>query len=825
MSNLDITMPKNYNLYNKYLDRLKIFYDRLSNNQYQHKIMTNGDIYYKEITASKWIKITPPQFRTKDEVIERLQLSRQKAVDNAQSLQINIFLLPEENIKSENLVLYNEAIQQIKNIDAQISNVKQIDIGDIQDKLLDFKVRRLELSQNLSDLLLLRQTNYTFKGETLKEYHDWFEGWKNTTQYTEWKKANNLYHINLGELSELDQRIAQYINIQNKLSEFNDYHMISPPEFEESVDLPIEKPIGKVEVTLKPKPGKIQPKIPPTIPPTIPKEGKIILVKKSCKSNNVKASKPGYVCNPVSGMWLQIAGPIAKEILNTYPIETLTFSKGTDITPYQKPITAPQIDVETPDIGEVIVTTDEVNPIEVKPAAPPLTGKVIIKPKLPLKCKANAPNALKPGYVCNPGSSIWIKIDGVKGKEIISENKIGDLHYSKGTDLTTISKQTEELATTVVDLPTQPLPNVMVVDQVLDIEPVAPKKPVAPKIPIQPKIPTSKKDIYLDIINKTIQTEKQEIINKLKPTHIGPILRLLTKNKVKAEFPAVRTFITSQKQTPAYKDLLATGINYNTLLKIITTIYKKITTETPQIITQISEPIKQISEPIEQISEPIKQISEIPPISTYHQKSTAEQKAEKRVSERVKHIRNTLPKNTKINSVLDIGAGNAEITDKIAKTFNLSKAYAMDVYPAIEFVKPFPDSIVEYKQVTGETLPFADHSIDMVTAFMSIHHIPNSEKLITEICRVLKPNGFLFFREHDVTNQKLSNYLDDIHSQYHKDPHEHSINPTYYWSKTDLFNFLIKQGFKKVKDSNYSGSNPQAIYHSLYRNTNCKTKL
>ena len=207
----------------------------------------------------------------------------------------------------------------------------------------------------------------------------------------------------------------------------------------------------------------------------------------------------------------------------------------------------------------------------------------------------------------------------------------------------------------------------------------------------------------------------------------------------------------------------------------------------------------------------------------YHQQPTPKGKAEERVNERVQHILNTLPGETKINILIDIGAGNAEITDKIAKTFNLSQAYALDKYPANEFIKPFPNSIVQYIQVMNENLPFHDNSIDMITAFMSIHHIQDIESLIKEICRVLKPNGYLFFRENDVTSNELKLYLDKIHERYEKNPHEHSINPTYYWSRQAFSDFLTQRGFIKIGDSDYDPQkNPQAIYHSLYQNTNCK---
>jgi SAM-dependent methyltransferase len=44
-------------------------------------------------------------------------------------------------------------------------------------------------------------------------------------------------------------------------------------------------------------------------------------------------------------------------------------------------------------------------------------------------------------------------------------------------------------------------------------------------------------------------------------------------------------------------------------------------------------------------------------------------------------------------------------------------------------------------------LPFDDNSFDLITCFGTLHHIPNVSFVISELRRVLKPNGFLLIRE------------------------------------------------------------------------------
>lgn len=204
-------------------------------------------------------------------------------------------------------------------------------------------------------------------------------------------------------------------------------------------------------------------------------------------------------------------------------------------------------------------------------------------------------------------------------------------------------------------------------------------------------------------------------------------------------------------------------------------------------------------------------VTESPQVSLYHQSPTIKN-PKKRATERVSHILKTLPPDVKIISVADIGAGNAEITDEIAKRLNVSQAYAADIYSIDEFIKPSPNSIVQYVRIIDEKLPLQDNSIDLVTAFVVIHHI-NFPAMLNEIRRVLKTEGFLFIREHDVSNDSQVKYLDEIHEKFE----ENSNTKIHYWSRKDLTNFIVQNGFQKIADSDYIGKNPQSIYHSMYK--------
>jgi ubiquinone/menaquinone biosynthesis C-methylase UbiE len=52
---------------------------------------------------------------------------------------------------------------------------------------------------------------------------------------------------------------------------------------------------------------------------------------------------------------------------------------------------------------------------------------------------------------------------------------------------------------------------------------------------------------------------------------------------------------------------------------------------------------------------------------------------------------------------------------------------------------------IGYQEASAVELPFADGTFDFATAFMSLMDIPETERVLAEARRVLKPGGFLQF--------------------------------------------------------------------------------
>lgn len=55
---------------------------------------------------------------------------------------------------------------------------------------------------------------------------------------------------------------------------------------------------------------------------------------------------------------------------------------------------------------------------------------------------------------------------------------------------------------------------------------------------------------------------------------------------------------------------------------------------------------------------------------------------------------------------------------------------------------------VDFRQLDAESLPYADKSFDVVVSGMLLGLVPNQQKVVTEMARVLKPGGILAFSTH-----------------------------------------------------------------------------
>ncbi|MCG8669296.1 MAG: bifunctional 2-polyprenyl-6-hydroxyphenol methylase/3-demethylubiquinol 3-O-methyltransferase UbiG [Pseudomonadales bacterium] len=108
--------------------------------------------------------------------------------------------------------------------------------------------------------------------------------------------------------------------------------------------------------------------------------------------------------------------------------------------------------------------------------------------------------------------------------------------------------------------------------------------------------------------------------------------------------------------------------------------------------------------------------------------------------------------------VLDIGCGGGFICEEFAKRSARTSG-----------VDPSPATIVEasqharktgldinYREGTGENLPFEDNSFDLISCCDVLEHVSDLEMVIQETARVLKPGGIYFY---DTINRTFLSWL------------------------------------------------------------------
>lgn len=117
---------------------------------------------------------------------------------------------------------------------------------------------------------------------------------------------------------------------------------------------------------------------------------------------------------------------------------------------------------------------------------------------------------------------------------------------------------------------------------------------------------------------------------------------------------------------------------------------------------------------------------------------------------------------------LDVGCGSGKKTKIFSKLFELPKTmiFGADIpnWGPYQFDKsklPF-----HFEFIRDGMIEYPDNSFEVVSAILTLHHVPDLTGFIKELKRVLKPNGLLLIIEHDNHN-KFDNLITDLqHTLY-----------------------------------------------------------
>jgi ubiquinone/menaquinone biosynthesis C-methylase UbiE len=118
-------------------------------------------------------------------------------------------------------------------------------------------------------------------------------------------------------------------------------------------------------------------------------------------------------------------------------------------------------------------------------------------------------------------------------------------------------------------------------------------------------------------------------------------------------------------------------------------------------------------------------------------------------------LQQVVPHIQRNSNVLDIGCGrSAAFLRSIAPHINQGIGIDFKVDQHIEIA-----NIKTQRQVLDKDLPFADASFDVVTMLAVLEHIENEPEILSEVHRVLAPNGKLILTVPSIWAQPVLEFL------------------------------------------------------------------
>jgi ubiquinone/menaquinone biosynthesis C-methylase UbiE len=104
---------------------------------------------------------------------------------------------------------------------------------------------------------------------------------------------------------------------------------------------------------------------------------------------------------------------------------------------------------------------------------------------------------------------------------------------------------------------------------------------------------------------------------------------------------------------------------------------------------------------------------------------------------------------TRFGEALEIGAGTGYFSLNLLQLGVIERATASDISPGmLDALADTADGLcleVETVRAGAEELPFADESFDLVFGHAVLHHIPDLDRALAELLRVLRPGGLIAF--------------------------------------------------------------------------------
>jgi SAM-dependent methyltransferase len=117
-----------------------------------------------------------------------------------------------------------------------------------------------------------------------------------------------------------------------------------------------------------------------------------------------------------------------------------------------------------------------------------------------------------------------------------------------------------------------------------------------------------------------------------------------------------------------------------------------------------------------------------------------------------------------VSKILDTGTGTGDFIEVLKEVFPKAKITGID--PNTESLQ---EAAIKYPELTfaemnAEKLEFTDNSFDLASISMALHHLPDIQKSLKEMQRVVKPGGWIIVNELFSDNL---NPAEEVHKMFH----------------------------------------------------------
>lgn len=150
--------------------------------------------------------------------------------------------------------------------------------------------------------------------------------------------------------------------------------------------------------------------------------------------------------------------------------------------------------------------------------------------------------------------------------------------------------------------------------------------------------------------------------------------------------------------------------------------------------------------------------------------------------------------------LLDLGCDNGEWTLKLANKIKTKHIYGIEINTdAAEMARK--KGIKVKSSDLNDPFPFQDNCFDIIHANQVIEHIVNVDKFIQEICRILKPNGYIVISTENLSGidnllalfigqQAFSQHISEIYHIGNKfSPHYQKKMGLKSWTHKTIFTY------------------------------------